>query len=452
MQVLNQQRKERDTAPGDDTALDERRCRETDYGDDVAVHDSVGVSTGFTPDTGQRIKKGAIILVIILAVAFAAVRIDRYFKDRSVANDTRQAAGAPPAVEVVEAKAAGTIQRFALPGQTVAWHATTIFARVSGYVGKWYSDIGDSVHQGQVLARIETPDLDAQLAAARAELKAADAQVLSRQAEAELAKSTYDRWRESPKGVVSEQEREEKHAAYQTAMARLKSAEADVALDQARVDQYVALSKFKDVTAPFDGVVTERQIDIGNLVTAGSTSATTPLYVMTQNDPMRVFVEVPQSAAADLTQGREPVEIDTGGGRQLYTASVSRTSQALNAQARTMRVEVDVANPKQSLVPGMYVKVAFALQAKGAVQVPAAALIFRSGGPEVARVDSAGRISFQQVTIARDDGNLVELGSGVSPGDRLALNVSSQILDGEHVQAKLLDSPAPPVQVNTAQR
>jgi hypothetical protein len=113
---------------------------------------------------------------------------------------------------------------------------------------------------------------------------------------------------------------------------------------------------------------------------------------------------------------------------------------------------VDVANPKQSLVPGMYVKVAFALQPKGAVQVPAAALIFRSSGPEVARVDSTGRINFQHVTIARDDGNLVELGSGVSAGDRLAVNVSSQILDGEHVQAKLLDSPAPRNQVNTAQR
>jgi RND family efflux transporter MFP subunit len=430
----------------------EEPIRGTDHGDGMAVHDSNAVSTGFEPGTGRRLKKGIMILVVILAVAFVAVRVDRYFKDRGVSNETKQAAAAPHAVEVIEAKAVGTVQRFALPGQTAAWHATTIFARVNGFVGKWYADIGDSVHQGQVLARIETPDLDAQLAAARAQLKAADAQVLARKAEADLSKTTYDRWRESPKGVVSEQEREEKHAAYESAMARLKSAEADVALDQARVDQYVALSTFKEVTAPFDGVVTERQIDIGNLVTAGSTSSTTPLYAMTQNDPMRVFVEVPQSAAADLTEGTEPVEIEAGGGHRVYTANVSRTSQALNPQARTMRVEIDVANPKRSLVPGMYVKVAFALQPKGAVQVPAAALIFRSGGPEVARVDGAGRINFQRVTIARDDGNVVELGSGVSPGDRLALNVSSQILDGERVQANLLDSGTPHGQVSTAQR
>jgi RND family efflux transporter MFP subunit len=419
---------------------------------DPATEHSGAVSTGFEPDTGRRLKQAVTILVVVLVVAFVAVRIDRYFKDRGVADETQQAASAPPVVQVVEARPVGTIQRFTLPGQTAAWHATTIFARVNGYVGKWYSDIGDSVHQGQVLARIETPDLDAQLAAARAQLKSAQAQVLSRQAEAELSKSTYERWRDSPKGVVSEQEREEKHADYDSAMARLKAAEADVALDKARVDQYVALSAFKQVTAPFDGVITERQIDIGNLVTAGSTSSTTSLYVMTQNDPMRVFVEVPQSAAADLAEGREPVEIDTGGGRRLYTATVTRTSQALNPQARTMRVEVDVANSKQTLLPGMYVKVAFALQPKGAVQVPAAALMFRSGGPEVARVDNTGKISFQGVTIARDDGSLVELGSGVAAGDRLALNLSSQIADGERVQASLLAAGTPAVPVSTAKR
>src|SRR6202012_4293567 len=153
----------------------------------------------------------------------------------------------------------------------------------------WFVDIGDPVHKGQVMALIETPDLDAQLAGARAQLQAAQAQVSVRKAEAEFAKTTYDRWRDSPKGVVSDQEREQKRADYDTAVARLESPKADVALDQAHVDQSVAMSQFKQVTAPFDGVVTERHIDIGNLVTAGSTSATTPLYMLTQNNPLRVF-------------------------------------------------------------------------------------------------------------------------------------------------------------------
>jgi RND family efflux transporter MFP subunit len=422
----------------------EETVRESVYGDDIAAHDEAAVSTHFDPDTGRRIKKTALILAAVLVAGFIVVRVDRFFKDRSVAGSTEQAATARVPVDVIQARAVGAAKRFVLPGQTAAWHSSTIYARVNGFVGKWYADIGDSVRKGQILASIETPDLDAQLAAARAQLNAANAQVLARKAEAEFSKTTYDRWRDSPKGVVSDQEREEKHADYDGAIARLKSAEADVALDQAHVDQYVALAQFKQVTAPFDGVVTERHIDIGNLVTAGSTSATTPLYVMTQNNPMRVFVDVPQSAAADLTDSQTPVEVRPSSGTgEVYSAKVTRTSQAMDARSRTLRVEVDIENGRQSLVPGMYVKVGFALAPKGAVEIPAAALNFRAGGAEVARVDNADRVSFQRVTIARDDGNVVELGSGVSPGDRLALNVSSQVLEGDRVQPKLIDMGVP---------
>ena len=392
-------------------------------------------STSFDADTGRRLKKAAVVFSVILAVAFIAVRLDRFFKDRGIANATEQSSAAPHLVDIISAAPVGTSQRLSLPGQTAAWHSSTIYARVNGYVGKWFVDIGDPVHKGQVMALIETPDLDAQLAGARAQLQAAQAQVLVRRAQAEFSKSTYERWRDSPKGVVSDQEREEKHSAYDSAEASLKSAEADVALDEARVNQYVSLSEFKQVLAPYDGVVSQRDIDIGNLVTAGSTSSTTPLYVVTQNDPMRVFVDVPQSAAADLMQGQTPVEVQVPGSEgRAYPGSVTRTSQSINQQARTLRVEVDIPNGQRTLVPGMYVKVGFGLQPKGLVQVPAAALIFRSGGPQVARVDKSGHISFRNVTIARDDGNAVELGTGVEPGDALALNVSSQISDGELVQ------------------
>jgi RND family efflux transporter MFP subunit len=420
----------------------EETVRETVYGDDIAVHDEAAIATHFDPDTGRRIKRMALLVAGVLVVAFIVVRVDRFFKDRGVSGATEQAATARVPVDVIEARAVGAAQRFVLPGQTAAWHSSTIYGRVNGFVGKWYADIGDTVHKGQVLASIETPDLDAQFAAAHAQLTAANAQVLARKAEAEFSKTTYDRWRDSPKGVVSDQEREEKHADYDGAVARLKSAEADVALDQAHVDQYKALAQFKQVTAPFDGVVTERHIDIGNLVTAGSTSATTPLYVMTQNDPMRVFVDVPQSAAADLTENQAPVEVRPSSGTgKVYTAKVTRTSQAMDSRSRTLRVEIDLQNGQQALVPGMYVKVGFALQSKGGVQIPAAALTFGAGGAQVARVDASGRISFQHVTIARDDGNVVELASGVSAGDRLALNVSSQILDGDVVQPKLIGAP-----------
>jgi len=415
------------------------------HGDDGAASEAHHDSTRFEPDTGRRLKKGAVVFVVILLVAFIAVRVDRFFKDRGVAAETQQSSSAPPLVDTIRAAPVGVVQQLSLPGQTAAWHSSTIYARVNGYVGQWFVDIGDHVHKGQVMASIETPDLDAQLAGARAGLQAAEAQVLVRRAQAEFAKSTYERWRDSPKGVVSEQEREQKHSDFDSAEASLKSAEADVALDQAHVNQYLALAEFKQVTAPYDGTVSQRDIDIGNLVTAGSTSSTTSLYVVTQNDPMRVFVDVPQSAAPDLMQGRIQAEVQVpGNAGRTYSGSVTRTSEAINQQARTMRVEVDIPNGQQTLVPGMYVKVDFGLQAKGLVQVPAAALIFRASGPQVARVDKNNHITFRSVTIARDDGNAVELGSGVEPGDDLALNVSSQITDGELVHVNRAEQRAEP--------
>jgi RND family efflux transporter MFP subunit len=430
----------------------DEEVRHTDYGDDTQAVESQAASAQFDPHTGERLKRTALIVAIVFGVAFVLVSIDRFVKARSVARATREAAAAPPVVDVITAQAVGAVQRLVLPGYTAAWHASTIYARVDGYVGKWFSDIGDHVHAGQVLALIETPDLDAELAAARAQLKAGEATVLVRKAETEFARTTYARWRDSPKGVVSEQEREEKKAAYDSAVARQRSAEADAALDRAKVDKYQALTQFKKVTAPYDGVITVRDIDIGNLVTAGSTSATTSMYVMTQNDPIRIFVDAPQSAADDLITGNAPVQVQSSAGTMRdYSARVTRTSQALNPQARTLRVEVDIPNPKDEFVPGMYVKVGFGLPPRGLVQVPAAALVFRASGPQVARVDSSGKISFRSVTIGRDDGSVVELSSGVAPGDRLALNVSSQVTDGELVRAHGIpaDKPAP---VATAER
>jgi len=175
-------------------------------------------------------------------------------------------------------------------------------------------------------------------------------------------------------------------------------------------------------------------VDIGNLVTAGSSNGNTLLYRVSQENPMRVFVDVPQSASGELMKPNISVQITASSipGRS-FSGEIARTAKAINPQARTLRVEVDIPNADQALVPGMYVDVAFALQSTNLVQVPAAALVFRSSGPQVAVVNDAGRVSFHKVTIARDDGNMVELGSGLSPGDKVALNISSQIGDGDAV-------------------
>ena len=306
---------------------------------------------------------------------------------------------------------------------------------VDGYVGKGPADIGDHVRKGQVLAAIDTPDLDAQLAAAQAKLKASIAQIASKEAEANFAKTTYERWRDSPKGVVSEQEREAKKAHYESSVAQLNEAKAQSGLDQANVDRFKALEQFKLVAAPFDGVITERRVDIGNLVTAGSNANTTPLYRMEQNNPIRVFADVPQSAASDMKTGM-PAQIHASNiPDRIFEGKISRTSEAINSQSRTLRVEVDIPNLDRALVPGMYVDVSFQIPTQGFMQVPAAALIFRSNGPHIATIDKDDRVAFQKVAIVRDFGNIVELGSGVSLGDRIALNISNQIAEGEKVEA-----------------
>ncbi len=405
--------------------------------DDVSRTEPGAVSTDFEPDTGRRMKKGVAVAAAVLLLGFVAVRIARFFDERGVATAAETAYAKPPMVDVVTAQPVTQGEDLVLPGQTAAWFESTIYARVNGYVEKWLADIGDHVKKGQLLATIETPELDAELAAARSQLQVSQAQVSAREAEAELAKTTNERWRDSPKGVVSEQEREEKKADYDSSVARLYSAKAQVALDKSRVEQYTALTQFKRVTAPFDGTVTERKIDVGNLVTAGSTAATTSLYRMTQNDPLRVFVDVPQSAAEELMKQGVPAQIrSSGSAAGVFYGRIARSAQAINPQARTMRVEVDLPNPNNALVPGMYVTAAFRLDPKGLVQVPAAALIFRQGGPRVARVTGGGKVEFVEVTIARDNGSVVDLGSGVRPGDPLVLNISSQITAGQTVSAQ----------------
>ncbi len=424
---------------------DDAKRSHGEYPDQVSRDEHAAVATDFAPDTGRRTKRSVAIGVAVLAVGLILVSAVRYFHARAVANAGETAYSRAPPVDVVVARPATARQDLVLPGETAAWYETTIYARVNGYVANWNVDIGDRVRQGQILATIETPELDAELAAAKAQLKASEAQVGARKAEAEFSRTTNERWRDAPKGVVSEQEREAKKADYQSSEARLYAAEAQVALDKSKVDQYNALTEFRQVKAPFNGTITERKIDVGNLVTAGSTSTTTSLYRIAQTDPLRIFVDVPQSASGELMNPGVPAEIRaTGAVGGVFAGKIARSAESIDSQARTMRVEVDMPNAQHFLVPGMYVSVAFQLPPRGLVEVPAAALIFRASGTQVATVDAHSKIDFKTVEIARDNGSLVELSSGVAVGDRLVLNISSQLASGQTVAANEADTTAKP--------
>jgi RND family efflux transporter MFP subunit len=408
----------------------------------AAQPDSPGVPTSIADGAGRRMQILAGAVVGVLLVGFFITHIIRSHYAERLAAATAIDAAAPPLVDVVTVQSAPQMDDLALPGEAAAWYESTIYGRVDGYVGKWFVDIGDHVHEGQVLATIKTPRLDADLVAAQARLRAADAEVTVREAEARFARSTYERWNNSPKGVVSEQEREEKKAASESGQARKNAAVAQVNLAQAEVDRLTASKEFQEVRAPFTGIIVQRQIDIGNLVTAGSTSGNTPLYRMTKNDPIRIFVEAPQSAAASMKIGT-PAHISVSNlqGRS-FDGTITRTANAVDVNARTLRVEVDLPNPDGALVPGLFVQVAFALHTQGVSQVPAAALVFGVSGPQVAIVGSDGTVEFRNVSIARDNGGVVELASGVRPGEKVALNISSQIADGAKVRLSTDDGGA----------
>jgi multidrug efflux pump subunit AcrA (membrane-fusion protein) len=230
-----------------------------------------------TKGTWRRIRFAAAVLAAALAAAFVFVQQIKARKETALASETAARAKEAPPVEIIRVGMAPPTQTLALPGETRGWYSSPLYARVNGYVAKWIADIGDRVKKDQVLATIDTPELDAQLEAAQAQLKASEAEVKVKEADVEFAKTTYDRWQGSPRGVVSEQEREDKKARYAVAIAQLNAARARVALDRANVDRLSFLTSYKQVTAPYEGVITDRRVDIGDLVTAGSTTNTTPL-------------------------------------------------------------------------------------------------------------------------------------------------------------------------------
>jgi RND family efflux transporter MFP subunit len=398
----------------------------------------------YSPGTRRRLTIFVCAVALALGGGYLFVHHEKTASEAQLAETTKREASELPRVDVVTVGPAPSTQTLVLPGETAAWYTATIFARVSGYVGRWFHDIGDYVKKGQVLATIETPELDAEFNSAKAKLKVSEAQVLLKQAQLEFATTTYERWRDSPIGVVSEQEREDKKAKFGEAVAELEAAHAQAGLDQSLVDRAAAFESFKRVRAPFDGTIIERRVDLGDLVTAGSTTNTTVLYRMTLDDPLRVFVNAPQSTASQLMRVGTPGVITADyQANERFKGTVSRTSKAINPEVRTLRVEVDIRNPNHTLIPGTYVNVTFELKSGGLIEIPAAALLFRTKGPQVAVVkdivDGHGVVDIRDVTIGRDNGNVVEISAGLKKNDKVALNLSRRIVNGEKVEIRDVD-------------
>jgi RND family efflux transporter MFP subunit len=326
-----------------------------------------------------------------------------------------------PSISVIRPGPAAPPAALELPGRIEALARAPIYSRVAGYLQRWHADIGTPVKAAQLLAEIETPELDQQLLQARAELASA-------QSNAALSEATARRWQDLlAGGMVTRQGVEERTG-------DLAAKQAAVRALQANVDRIETLKRFARIVAPFDGVVTARNTDVGALIGVGGAPGS-ELFVISDTRRLRVYVNVPQSYVAAMKPGgsaRLTVPERPG---QTYAATVQSTSQAIQSASGSMLVQLAVENPRGELLPGGFASVAFDLpRIAGTLAVPPSALIFGKDGLRVATVGAGDKVLLKPVTIARDLGSTVEIGSGLAADDRIVDSPPEGIADGDSVR------------------
>ncbi|WP_380784689.1 efflux RND transporter periplasmic adaptor subunit [Sphingomonas sp. R86521] len=370
------------------------------------------------------LKTVGIVAVVVALVLVAAGIFTRHRSDSQLATWT--SAQATPIVTVIHPKAAGDSDALTLPGAVQAYNSAAIFARTTGYIRKWFVDIGDPVRAGQTLAILDAPEVDQQVAAAEADLQTA-------RANRSLAASTATRWRDLlAKDAVSKQETDEKIGDLAA-----KSAIANAA--SANVRRLGALQGFTRLTAPFAGVVISRSTQIGALVTAG-TAASTPLFTVAAIDRMRIYVRVPQASSGQIHQGMHAtLTVPEFPGRN-FDVTLTRSAGAVDPQSGTVLVELQAPNADRALKAGAYAQIKFPVGAGGSgVRLPSSALIIGAKGTQVAVVGADGKARLKTVTIGRDDGDSVAISAGLTAADRVIDSPPDSLQSGDPVRI------APPV-------
>ncbi len=373
----------------------------------------------------RRIAEIAAALIIIgLIIGF----VPRWVAHRGLLAQTRD--DSELIVGVISALPEQTSLSAPLPANVQAFIQASIHARASGYLKDWYVDIGDHATNGQVLAEIETPELDEELAQAKAQLDQAKASL-------DLAKITADRWAELLKTAsVSEQDAQEKESDYVLQQANVEAA-------RANLQRLQDLKGFDSVTAPFTGVITERNTDIGQLIAADSGPA---LFGMAQTDPLRVYVQVPQQYVHDVAVGQKAQLSFLEMPGRTFEATVTQTSGAVDPVTRTLQVELQVPNPRGKLFAGSYAQVRFNDSPNpGALTISDNAIIFRAQGTQVALVGPDNKVQLRDVKVGRDFGDEIEVLDGLTATDRVINNPPDSIADGMTVQI------APATETDSAQ-
>lgn len=387
------------------------------------------------------------VLLLICAVAIAAVGLavsgvmDRARSRQEVAAWT--GAQAIPTVKLVQPESGPAEQQLILPGSVSAFYSGSLFARASGYVASWSKDIGARVKRGEVLATISAPDLDQQLEQAKAQLAQLQATVEQAQANADLGKATEQRTAQLvAQGWTSKEQGDTDRLTAAASGAAVAVAKANVVAQQAAVNRLQELIGFEQIRAPFDGVVTARSVDVGDLVNAGGTTGGA-LFQVADIRRVRVYVNVPQGFLGELAPATKAT-LRLPGLNETFAAELASTANALVENSRTALVELQADNPDGKLWPGAFAEVEFHLPSNpNAEFVPLTALVFGPKGMQVATVDANNRIALKPVTVGRNLGDHVEIEAGVSPSDRLVDSPLESMQTGDVVRVAGPDGKTP---------
>ena len=367
----------------------------------------------------KRVKFVVVVLIALLLLGGVIVLVNRSIQARALEGAT--VLHAIQYVTTTQPASGGEGTAVTLPGTLQGVIESTVYARSSGYLKRWTKDIGAAVKKGELLAEITAPEIDQQLYQAEA------ARTQSASSEA-LAKSSAERWQSlRQKDAVTQQELDERLSAYQ-------QAQADLAAAEANVSRLRSLQGFNRVTAPFDGVLTRRTVDVGDLINAGNGGAGQALFSLSQVDPLRLYIYVPQVYANHIKIGDTVMVSLAERAGEHYQGSIARTARAIDPATRTLQVEIRVPNPGGDLFSGAYVQVELPIKGdRAATVVPTNVLLFRPDGPRVAVVDQSGRVRLAQVKLGTDYGTSVEVLAGLDAADQIIVNPADSLADGDIV-------------------
>ena len=365
----------------------------------------------------RRAKILTAVVVVLLVLGAGRTVMSRISNSKALEADIAEQSRIYVKTAFPKSEAAG--KTLALPGTLQGYVQSPIAARASGYLRRWHKDIGSRVSKGELLAEIDSPEIDQQLSQALAARDQAAASM-------NLANSTMERWEAlRKKDAVSQQELDERRSASAQARANLAAAEANV-------ERLRQLQGFKRVVAPFAGMITRRNVDVGDLIDAGGGAGRT-MFVLSQTDPLRVYVNVPQTYAQNVKVGQRVTVTQSELLGQTFKGEVARTAAAIDTATRTMQVEVTLPNKNDALMPGAYVQVQLPLQGGQALTIPTNALMIRGEGIRVAVLDAEKRVRLRPIKIGRNYGESVEVLDGVTTADEVVLNPPDSFTDGDQV-------------------